>query len=160
MARVAQRTRAAGARAQAAWSVAFPGYCKRGFTLLEILIVVMIVGLLAALVGPRLFAQVEKSRQRVAETQIAAFERALGAFRLEVGRLPSSEEGLAALRAAPAEAPRWNGPYLDKPVPPDPWGRPYVYRLPGGEGRDYDITSYGSDGAPGGVDDASDISNR
>ena len=132
----------------------------RGFTLLELLVVVVIIGLLAAYVGPRLFGQVEKSQQRLAGSQIEAFGRALGAFRLDVGRFPTNEEGLSALRTAPTGATKWNGPYIDKPVPLDPWERPYTYRSPGTEGRDFDITSLGKDGASGGTGDAADITNR
>jgi general secretion pathway protein G len=116
--------------------------------------------LLAAYVGPRLFGQVEKSQQRLAASQVEAFSRALGAFRLDVGRFPTNEEGLAALRTAPTGATKWNGPYIDKPVPMDPWERAYSYRSPGSEGRDFDITSLGKDGAPGGTGDAADVTNR
>lgn len=137
-----------------------PSRRAAGFTLLELLVVVAIIGLLAAYVGPRLFGQVERSQQKLAASQIEAFTRAIGAFRLDVGRFPTSEEGLAVLRAAPADLPKWNGPYLDKPVPADPWDRPYSYRAPGTEGRDYDIVSLGKDGAPGGSGDAADITNR
>lgn len=131
-----------------------------GFTLLELLVVVVIIGLLAAYVGPRLFGQVEKSQQRLAGSQIEAFGRALGAFRLDVGRFPTNEEGLSALRTAPSGTTKWNGPYIDKPAPLDPWERSYSYRSPGTEGRDFDITSLGKDGAPGGTGDAADITNR
>ena len=120
----------------------------------------VIIGLLAAYVGPRLFGQVEKSQQKLASSQIEAFSRALGAFRLDVGRFPTTEEGLAALRSQPSGMVKWNGPYLDKPVPLDPWDRPYNYRAPGTEGRDFDITSLGGDGAAGGSGDGADISNR
>lgn len=132
----------------------------RGFTLLELLVVVVIIGLLAAYVGPRLFGQVEKSQQRLAVSQIEAFSRALGALRLDMGRFPTNEEGLSALRTAPSGATKWNGPYIDKPVPLDPWERAYIYRSPGTEGRDFDIASLGKDGAPGGSGDAADITNR
>ena len=132
----------------------------RGFTLLELLVVVVIIGLLAAYVGPRLFGQVEKSQIKLAASQVEAFARAVGTFRIEVGRFPTTEEGLGVLRSAPPNTASWNGPYLDKPVPPDPWGRPYGYRHPGTEGRDFDITSLGADGAPGGTGDAADITNR
>ncbi len=133
---------------------------RAGFTLLELLVVVAIIGLLAAYVGPKYFSQVGKSEQSVARSQVEAFNRALGAYRLDVGGFPSSEEGLAALLARPAGAAKWNGPYLEKAVPPDPWGRAYEYRAPGSNGADFDIVSYGKDGQPGGEGDAADITNR
>jgi len=131
-----------------------------GFTLLELLVVVLIIGLLSALVGPKLFGQVEKSQQRLAASQIDAFGRALAAFRLDTGRFPTSEEGLASLRSAPSGLAKWNGPYIDKPVPLDPWDRPYTYRMPGTDGKDFDISSLGKDGAAGGAGDAADITNK
>jgi general secretion pathway protein G len=133
---------------------------RAGFTLLELLVVVAIIGLLAAYVGPKYFSQVGKSEQSVARSQVEAFNRALGAYRLDVGGFPSTEEGLAALLARPAGAAKWNGPYLEKAVPPDPWGRAYQYRAPGANGADFDIVSYGKDGQPGGEGDAADITNR
>jgi general secretion pathway protein G len=131
----------------------------RGFTLLELLVVVAILGLLAAYVAPRYFSQLGKSETAVARAQIEAFDKALEHFRLDVGRFPTAEEGLAALTARPAGLVKWNGPYLRKAVPNDPWGRPYVYRFPG-SGGDYDLVSYGRDGSPGGSGENADISNH
>ncbi|HEY8102391.1 MAG TPA: type II secretion system major pseudopilin GspG [Burkholderiaceae bacterium] len=129
-----------------------------GFTLLELLVVIVIIGLLAAYVGPKYFAQLGKSEVTVAKAQIDAFEKALDTFRLDIGRYPTSEEGLTALVAKPATALQWNGPYLGKAVPLDPWGHAYVYRSPGSKG-DYDILSYGRDGQPGGTSEDADITN-
>ena len=131
-----------------------------GFTLLELLVVVAIIALLAAYVGPKFFAQVGKSEQSVARSQIEAFGRALGAYRLDVGSLPPNEDGLDALVKRPAAAAKWNGPYLEKAVPLDPWGRPYQYQAPGASGADYDIVSLGKDGQAGGSGDAADVSNH
>jgi general secretion pathway protein G len=129
-----------------------------GFTLLELLVVIVIIGLLAAYVGPRYFSQIGKSEVTVARAQIDGFEKALDAFRLDVGRYPTTEEGLKALMTAPPSAgAKWNGPYLKKIVPADPWGHPYQYRSPGTKG-DYDIVSLGKDGQPGGTGEAADIS--
>jgi len=130
-----------------------------GFTLLELLVVVAIIGLLAAYVGPKYYAQIGKSEQSVAKSQVEAFSRALGTYRLDVGNFPSTEEGLNALVSRPANATKWNGPYLDKAVPLDPWARPYAYSSPGSQGRDFDIESLGKDGQPGGSGDAADITN-
>ena len=129
----------------------------RGFTLLELLVVVAIIGLLAAYVGPKYFGQVGKSEQALAKAQIESFHRALASYRLDVGSFPSTEEGLNALMAKPSAATKWAGPYLTKAVPPDPWGKPYIYRVPGAKG-DYDLLSYGKDGQPGGSGDAADVS--
>lgn len=128
-----------------------------GFTLLELLVVVAIIGLLAAYVGPKYFSQLGRSEQGVAKAQVEAFARALDTYRLEVGRYPTTEEGLDALLSKPANAARWNGPYLQKAVPPDPWGRAYIYRSPGAN-ADFEIMSYGKDGQPGGSGDAADVS--
>jgi general secretion pathway protein G len=119
------------------------------FTLIELLIVMVILGLLAALVGPRMFGKTEKAQQRAAKSQITMFETAIDTYRLDVGRFPTTEQGLQALREAPGGAERWDGPYLPKEIPMDPWGNPYQYRSPGEHG-DYDILSYGGDGQPGG----------
>lgn len=129
-----------------------------GFTLLELLVVITIIGLLAAYVGPKYFGQLGKSEQALAKSQIESFHRALATYRLDVGSFPSTEEGLAALVNRPGNAARWNGPYLSKSVPPDPWGKPYVYRAPGSKG-DYDLLSYGKDGQPGGSGDAADVTS-
>jgi general secretion pathway protein G len=126
--------------------------------LLELLVVLVIVGLLAGFVGPRLFAQVGRSEAKVAKAQISAFEKALDQFRIDTGRYPPGDAGLAALVARPADEPRWNGPYLAKAVPADPWGRAYGYRSPGEHG-DYDLWSFGRDGQPGGEADDADITS-
>lgn len=129
-----------------------------GFTLLELLVVIVIIGLLAAYVGPKYFSQLSKSEVTVAKAQIEAFEKALDTFRLDVGRYPTSEEGLAALLTKPATASKWNGPYLKKDIPKDPWGNTYIYRSPGSKGE-FDVISYGRDGQSGGSDNNADISN-
>ncbi|WP_426054817.1 type II secretion system major pseudopilin GspG [Janthinobacterium sp. PSPC2-1] len=130
----------------------------RGFTLLELLVVIVIIGLLAAYVGPKYFAQLGKSEVTVAKAQIEAFEKSLDTYRLDVGRYPTTEEGLGALLVAPpAAGTRWNGPYLKKAVPLDPWGHAYQYRAPGSKGE-YDIVSMGKDGQPGGSGENADIS--
>lgn len=129
-----------------------------GFTLLELLVVVAIIGLLAAYVGPKYFGQLGKSEQALARAQIESFHRALASYRLDVGQFPSTEEGLGALLVKPATAAKWNGPYLSKAVPLDPWSRAYIYRAPGAKG-DYDLISYGKDGQPGGSGDAADVTD-
>ena len=132
---------------------------EHGFTLLELLVVIVIIGLLAAYVGPKYFSQLGKSEVTIARAQIGALEKALDTYRLDVGRYPTTEEGLAALLAAPASgAAKWNGPYLKKAVPPDPWGHPFQYRSPGSKGE-LEIVSLGHDGQPGGSGQDADISN-
>lgn len=128
----------------------------RGFTLLELLVVMVIIGLLAAYVGPRYFAQLGKSEQGAAKAQIEALAKALDTYRLDTGNYPSTDKGLNALVVKPADEPRWQGPYLQKVVPLDPWGRAYIYRTPGSHG-DFDLLSYGKDGQPGGDSENSDI---
>ena len=118
---------------------------NRGFTLLELLVVIVIIGMLAGYVAPRYFSHVGKSEIQVARAQIDALEKALDTYRLENRRYPNAEEGLAAI-----------GPYLKKAVPNDPWGRPYVYRTPGQRGE-YEVFSYGRDGKAGGTGDDADI---
>lgn len=128
----------------------------RGFTLIELLVVMTILAILAALVVPRLFNSLEKSKVDAAKAQISALETALAAYRLDVGSFPTTEQGLEALRVAPAGVENWDGPYLPKDVPPDPWGHPYVYRCPSKHG-DYEIISYGADGREGGEGTNADI---
>ena len=130
----------------------------RGFTLLELLVVIVIIGLLAAYVGPKYFAQLGRSEVTVARAQIEAFEKALDTFRLDVGRYPSTEEGLNALLVLPPNTAGWNGPYLRRAIPSDPWGHPYQYRSPGTK-SEIEILSLGRDGQRGGAGDAADISN-
>lgn len=129
-----------------------------GFTLLELLVVMVIIGLLAGYVGPKYFAQIGKSETKTAKAQIEALSRALDTYRLDVGHYPTTEQGLVALNRQPDGEAKWQGPYLAKGVPPDPWGRPYLYRYPGEHG-DYDVWSYGSDGTAGGQDADSDVGN-
>jgi general secretion pathway protein G len=129
---------------------------ERGFTLLELLVVMVIIGLLAGIVAPQYFAQIGKSNGKVARAQIESFGQALDQYRLDAGRYPTSEQGLLALRQAPQQEPRWQGPYLKRDIPNDPWGRPYVYRQPGQHGE-YDLMSNGADGQPGGDGEAADV---
>jgi general secretion pathway protein G len=131
----------------------------RGFTLLELLVVMVIIGMLVSYVGPKYFAQIGKSEVKTARAQIDALEKALDTYRLDVGHYPTTEQGLTALFTSPANEMKWQGPYLKKGVPLDPWGNAYQYKSPGEHG-DVDIVSYGSDGQPGGAkDDAKDIGN-
>lgn len=127
-----------------------------GFTLLELMVVVVIIGLLAALVVPRYFGTVEKSKLTIAKAQMDALEKAIEAYRLDVGVLPTSQQGLSALLVQPAAASKWRGPYLKKGVPLDPWGNAYIYKL-SDSGGDIEIISLGADGQPGGTGDGKDI---
>ncbi len=131
---------------------------SHGFTLLELLVVIVIIGLLAGYVAPRYFSQVGKSEIQVARAQVDALEKALDQYRLDLRRYPTADEGLQALITKPANEPNWNGPYLRKAVPNDPWGRPYIYRVPGQKGE-FDLLSYGRDGKPGGSGEDADIGN-
>ncbi|HKY07146.1 MAG TPA: type II secretion system major pseudopilin GspG [Candidatus Binatia bacterium] len=130
-----------------------------GFTLIELIVVVAIIGLLAGLVVPQFIRQEEKATAKAVKAQIELLGTALDTFRLDVGRYPSSQEGLQALTQRPGGVDRWDGPYLKKEVPSDPWGKPYVYKSPGDQGRPYDISSYGADGVPGGQDNNRDITS-
>lgn len=132
---------------------------SKGFTLLELLVVMVIIGLLAGFVAPRYFAQVGKSRVKAARAQIDAIDKALEQYRLDTGRLPTTEEGLAALNAAPSGINNWEGPYLKKAVPLDPWGHAYQYAQPGTHQNDFDLLSYGRDGQPGGAGEDADLTN-
>jgi general secretion pathway protein G len=129
-----------------------------GFTLIELMIVLFILGLLAALVAPRLMGRVGKAKQKTAQTQIQMLATALDLYHLDVGRYPTEEEGLKSLYAKPESLSGWSGPYMDKAVPKDPWGRDYVYKCPGEHGP-YDLSSLGADGQPGGEGENADISN-
>lgn len=134
-----------------------PGALRHGFTLLELLVVILIIGLLTAVVAPRFLGQISRSEITAARAQLDALDKALQSYRIDNGRFPSTSQGLRALVARPADEPRWRGPYLQGDVPPDPWGSPYQYRTPGNAGRDYELSSFGRDRAPGGSDDDADI---
>jgi len=123
---------------------------RAGVTLIEMLVVVMIIALFAALVAPSMFKQSDKARVTAAQAQINNFTTALGSYKLDTGVFPSTAEGLQALRVAPNNLAQWQGPYLPKEVPLDPWRRPYIYKYPGEHGDEPDIISYGADGQAGG----------
>jgi general secretion pathway protein G len=130
---------------------------KRGFTLIELLVVMVILAMLAALVGPKLFTKVGKGKQSAAKTQIELLGQALDSYRLDTGHYPSTSEGLNALVTSTG-ATGWDGPYLKKALPNDPWGKPYQYQSPGTHGE-YDLFSYGADGAPGGESENKDVAS-
>ncbi len=133
--------------------------CRRkssGFTLLELLVVMVIIGLLVGYVAPMYFKQVGKSEVKVARAQIESFGKALDQYRLDSGHYPTTEQGLQALVVKPTDEPKWDGPYLKKGIPQDPWGNAYTYKRPGVKGE-YDIVSFGKDGVPGGVGEDADI---
>ena len=135
-----------------------PAAPRHGFTLLELLVVMVIIGLLAAYVGPKYFSQVGKSEVKTARAQIVGLEKALEQYRLDVGIFPTTEQGLAALITRPADSARWDGPYLSKGLPLDPWGHPYQYKQPGEHGE-FDLISLGRDGRAGGEGLDADIGN-
>ena len=129
-----------------------------GFTLLELLVVMVIIGLLSSFVAPRFFDQIGKSEVKATRAQLDAFEKALGAYRLDTGRYPSTEQGLRALVERPSDEAKWSGPYLSKALPADPWGRSYAYRNPGDSGREFELSSLGKDGQVGGSGLDADLS--
>ncbi len=131
-----------------------------GFTLLELLVVMVIIGLLAGYVGPKCFNKLGESQVKAAQSQMSAFSKALDVYRLDNGAYPDQQSGLAALIEAPqADSAKWKGPYLKKTIPNDPWDNPYIYRVPG-EQSEYDLISYGADGRAGGTGDNADIVER
>jgi len=130
---------------------------QSGITLIELMVVVVIIALFAALVGPALFKNVGKAQVTAAKSQIESFMTALGTYKLDVGTFPTTDQGLQALRVKPAEVENWNGPYLPKDVPLDPWKHPYVYKFPGEHGDEPDVICYGADGQPGGDGENADI---
>jgi general secretion pathway protein G len=131
---------------------------ERGFTLMELLVVLAILGLLMSLVGPRVLNSLGGAKTKTAGIQIKDLEQTLEMYKLDVGRFPSTEEGLEALVTRPANAPGWNGPYLKSDVPLDPWNREYHYKYPG-ENSEVDIYSYGQDGQAGGESEDADVAN-
>ena len=137
---------------------------RKGFTLIELLVVLIVIGLLAGLVAPQIVGRISDARVTTAKAQIALLNVALESYRLDNGRYPTTEQGLAALRDAPVRPPvpnNWKGPYLRNPVPADPWGNPYRYRSPGTINKSgYDIVSFGRDGKPGGAGEDADLSGQ
>ena len=136
-----------------------PSRARRAFTLIELLVVILILSILAALIIPRLVGRTSDAKIAKARSDIATISSLLQQYRMDNDRYPTTEQGLAALRVRPPDAPNWKGPYTTKDVPLDPWGNPYVYQTPGPDGQDFLITSYGADGAPGGDGDAADITS-
>lgn len=135
-----------------------PGLGRQGgFTLLELLVVILIIGLLTGIVAPRFIGQIGRSEATAARAQLDAFDKAIQAYRVDTGRFPSTSQGLRALVSQPADEPRWRGPYMRDEIPLDPWGTAYQYRNPGSNGKDYDLLSFGRDRAQGGAGDDADI---
>ena len=131
---------------------------QRGFTLIELLVVIIVLGLLVGLVGPRLFGRVGQSKVAAARAQIELLGASLDQYRLDIGSYPTTAQGLDALQRNPSVT-NWNGPYLKKDVPKDPWGNPYKYRCCPGQRGDYDLWSEGADGQPGGEGENADITS-
>jgi len=130
---------------------------ERGITLIEMLVVVTIIALFAALVAPRMIGKADAARHTAARAQVNSFMTALGAYKLDTGTYPLTDQGLQALRVKPEGSTQWAGPYLPQDIPLDPWGRPYLYKYPGEHGDEPDVVSLGADGAPGGDGNNSDI---
>jgi general secretion pathway protein G len=148
------------------WIPAFAGMTRvrercacgaRGFTLLELLVVILIIGLLTGIVAPRFMGQVSRSEVTTAKAQLDALDKAIQSYRIDTGRFPNTAQGLRALVTQPGDEPRWRGPYLQGDVPVDPWGSTYQYRAPGANGRDFELLSYGKDRVPGGSGDDADL---
>lgn len=139
------------------FTISNPKYSS-GFTLLELLVVMVIIGLLASYVGPKYFSQIGKSEVGVVKAQMDSFDKALDHYRLDTGHYPSTADGLSSLLAKPSSEAKWSGPYLKKSLPADPWGHPYQYRQPGEHGE-YDLYSFGKDGQSGGSGENADITN-
>ena len=131
---------------------------RRGFTLIELLVVIAIIALLASLVAPKLFGKLEDAKVKTAQAQISMISTALDAFKLDVGRYPTTQEGLKVLWQNTSNIPNWHGKYLPKPIYKDPWGNPYFYKSPGNDGEPYDLKSFGADGKSGGTGENKDIS--
>jgi general secretion pathway protein G len=144
---------------RARWSARASLSGQAGFTLIELLVVIIVLGLLVGLVGPRLFGRVGQSKQATAKAQIELLGAALDQYRLDIGAYPQTAQGLEALQANPGSAANWNGPYLKKAVPRDPWGSAYKYRCCPGQHGDYDLWSEGADGAPGGEGENADVTS-
>ncbi len=140
-------------------STTHPRVRAAGFTLLELLVVILIIGLLTGIVAPRFLSQIGRSETTTAKAQIANFDKALESFRIDMGRYPTESEGLKALVTSPGGDPRWRGPYLKDDIPNDPWGTPYAYHYPSARGKDFDLVSLGRDRAIGGSGDDADITN-
>jgi general secretion pathway protein G len=137
---------------------AFPNIRRTaGFTLLELLVVVVIIGLLAAFVAPKYFGQIGRSRTQIAKAQIESFEKALDQYRIDTGHYPDTNAGLVALFVQPANEPNWHGSYLKKGIPLDPWSHAYTYKAPGSDNREYEIVSFGNDGQQGGSGEDADV---
>ena len=135
----------------------FRRYACAGFTLVELLVVILIIGLLTSIIAPRLLGQANRSEVVAARAQMGAFDKALQAYRIDMGRFPTTAEGLGALVRPTGDQPRWRGPYLQNEIPLDPWDQPYRYISPGPNGTDFEIRSFGRDRAPGGNGDDADI---
>lgn len=131
-----------------------------GFTLIEMLVVLVIIGLLASLVGPKLFSKVDSSKIQTAQTQVKMLKGTLETLRLDIGRFPLANEGLTLLNTVPTDEKiksKWRGPYLDEQLPLDPWGNPYQYSVPGADGQPFALYSFGADGKPGGEGGDGDV---
>jgi general secretion pathway protein G len=133
------------------------GRRELGFTLLELLVVVLIIGMLTGIVAPRFMGQISRSETTVARAQLDALAKAIESFRIDVGYYPTTQQGLSVLVQRPEGDTRWRGPYLQEDIPLDPWGMPYQYQVPGQNGKDYQLLSYGADKVPGGTGDDADI---